>query len=110
MRVLVADDFPLVRDGLAGALVRDPDIEVVGLAVDGVDALEKARALDPEPDPEVAASDPPPVDAVPRSAPPEPPPAEPAAEAPLDDARAVGILTGVLDDLGAAHHRPFSRG
>jgi DNA-binding NarL/FixJ family response regulator len=48
MRVLVADDFPLVRDGLAGALVRDPDIEVVGLAVDGVDALEKARALRPD--------------------------------------------------------------
>jgi DNA-binding NarL/FixJ family response regulator len=48
MRVLVADDFPLVRDGLAAALVRDPDIEVVGLAVDGVDALEKARALRPD--------------------------------------------------------------
>ena len=73
-------------------------------------APEPPRAQDPEPDPEVAAPNPPPVDAVPQSAPPEPPPAEPAAEAPLDDARAVGILTGVLDDLGAAHHRPFSRG
>ena len=48
MRVLVADDFPLVRDGLAAALVRDPNIEVVGLAVDGLDALEKARSLRPD--------------------------------------------------------------
>ena len=30
--------------------------------------------------------------------------------APLDDDRAHEILTGVLDDLGSAHHRPFSRG
>ncbi len=39
-----------------------------------------------------------------RSAP-EPPPAAPA----LDGERAEGTLTGVLDTLGAAHHRPFSR-
>jgi hypothetical protein len=26
-----------------------------------------------------------------------------------DPSRTVAILTGVLDDLGAAHHRPFSR-
>lgn len=42
--------------------------------------------------------------------------AEPPTPAPtgdddeqLDADRAVAILTGVLDDLGAAHHRPFSR-
>ena len=29
--------------------------------------------------------------------------------APLDAERAEAILTGVLDDLGSAHHRPFSR-
>ena len=66
-------------------------------------APEPPPAPDREPEPEVAALE--------VAAPdPPPPPAEPAAEAPLDDARAVGILTGVLDDLGAAHHRPFSRG
>jgi hypothetical protein len=44
---------------------------------------------------------------------PEPAPAEPdppAAPAPaLDEERAQATLTGVLDTLGAAHHRPFSR-
>jgi len=49
------------------------------------------RPLDPEPDPDEA---------------PEPAPAATA----LDGDRATAILTGVLDDLGAAHHRPFSRG
>jgi hypothetical protein len=47
------------------------------------------------------------------------PPSEPAPAAdlpnenepgPLDADRAEAILVGVLDDLGAAHHRPFSRG
>jgi hypothetical protein len=66
-----------------------------------------AEPAPPEPP---RAPDPPPVAAVPQSAPPEPPPGEPAAGAPLDAARAVGILTGVLDDLGAARHHPFSRG
>lgn len=47
-KVLVADDFPLVRDGFAVALERDPDITVVGFAVDGVDALDQARALAPD--------------------------------------------------------------
>ena len=34
---------------------------------------------------------------------------EPSRAAPLDAERAEAILTGVLDDLGSAHHRPFSR-
>lgn len=37
----------------------------------------------------------------------EPPPG--ADEEASDDANATAILTRVLDDLGAAHHRPFSR-
>jgi hypothetical protein len=49
---------------------------------------------DPEPEPLVAAEP---------EAEPEPGPA------PLDAERAEAILTGVLDDLGSAHHRPFSR-
>ena len=47
-KVLVADDFPLVREGFAAALARDPSIRVVGFAVDGVDALEQTRALQPD--------------------------------------------------------------
>jgi DNA-binding NarL/FixJ family response regulator len=47
-KVLVADDFPLVRDGFAAALARDPSIKVVGFAEDGVDALDKTRALQPD--------------------------------------------------------------
>jgi hypothetical protein len=40
---------------------------------------------------------------------PRPEPTEPPEHAaPSVDAEAV--LAGVLDDLGAAHHRPFSRG
>jgi hypothetical protein len=35
---------------------------------------------------------------------------EPPVPASLDAGRAEAILVGVLDDLGAAHHRPFSRG
>jgi hypothetical protein len=38
---------------------------------------------------------------------PQPPP-PPQIKA-LDSERTVAILTEVLDDLGAAHHRPFSR-
>jgi hypothetical protein len=41
---------------------------------------------------------------------PEPPAVDAEAEPPvLDDERAAAILNGVLDALGAAHHRPFSR-
>jgi hypothetical protein len=43
---------------------------------------------------------------------PAPAPVEPAREAGaagLDPGRALAILTGVLDDLGSARHRPFSR-
>ncbi len=66
----------------------------------------------PEPEPEPVAFEPEPI-AEPEPAPqpiPEPqlqPAAEPAGIAP-DEAQAV--LDGVLDTLGAAHHRPFSRG
>lgn len=39
---------------------------------------------------------------------PVPAPTPPAAAA-ADDGRTAAILSDVLDDLGAAHHRPFSR-
>jgi CheY-like chemotaxis protein len=48
IRVLVADDHAVVRQGLVQTLGRDAGLEVVGEAVDGRDAVEKARALRPE--------------------------------------------------------------
>ena len=47
-RVLVADDFPLVREALAAALRRHPEIEVVGMAADGIEALELAHEHEPD--------------------------------------------------------------
>ena len=47
-RVLVADDQPLVRAGLAEILSTDPDLEVVGTAADGHEALELAIQLRPD--------------------------------------------------------------
>ena len=46
--MVVADDFPLVRDGLVRALDSDPGIEVVGQAEDGAHALELAQQLNPD--------------------------------------------------------------
>lgn len=48
IRVLVADDHSIVRSGLAALLHDDPDVEVIGEAVDGVMALEMSRRLKPD--------------------------------------------------------------
>ena len=40
IRVLIADDQPLVRDGSGMILDAQPDIEVVGQAADGREAVE----------------------------------------------------------------------
>src|SRR5215210_228974 len=48
IRVVVADDFPLVRDAVADALDRDPGIDVVGRAADGAEALRMVAAHDPD--------------------------------------------------------------
>lgn len=43
IRVLIADDEPMIRAGVRAVLATDPDIEVVAEAVDGHDAVELAR-------------------------------------------------------------------
>jgi RNA polymerase sigma factor (sigma-70 family) len=48
VRVLVADDQALVRAGFRKILEGDPDIEVVGEAGDGDEAIELTRSLDPD--------------------------------------------------------------
>jgi len=46
--VLLADDHALFRDGLISLLSMQDEIEVVGIASDGQEALEKARELMPD--------------------------------------------------------------
>ena len=48
IRVLVADDHPIVRAGIVGLLSAAADIEVVGEAVDGLDAVRLAGSLEPD--------------------------------------------------------------
>jgi DNA-binding NarL/FixJ family response regulator len=47
VRLLIADDHPLVRQALRGMLEREPDIEIVGEAGNGREAVDLCRALDP---------------------------------------------------------------
>lgn len=47
IRLLIADDQQLMRDGLASLLGIQEGIEIVGLAENGQDAIEKARTLAP---------------------------------------------------------------
>ncbi|MBV9451729.1 MAG: response regulator transcription factor [Streptosporangiaceae bacterium] len=48
VRVLVVDDQQLIREGIASLLSIQPGITVVGMASDGVEAVERAIALDPD--------------------------------------------------------------
>ncbi len=48
IRVLIADDHTIVRTGLRLLLEAEPDIDVVGEAVDGKEALELAATLHPQ--------------------------------------------------------------
>lgn len=48
IRVLLADDQPLVRAGLSGLLGAEPDLEVVAAAKDGQEAVDLAHALRPD--------------------------------------------------------------
>jgi DNA-binding NarL/FixJ family response regulator len=48
IRVLIADDHTIVRQGLVGILKGSPDIEVVAEAADGAEAVEKAGKTKPD--------------------------------------------------------------
>ncbi len=48
IRVLIADDQPVVRDGLAMLLGLIDDVEIVATAADGIEAVERARAQRPD--------------------------------------------------------------
>jgi DNA-binding NarL/FixJ family response regulator len=48
IRVVVADDQGLVRAGLCSILATQPDIEVVGEAADGAEAVRRVRELEPD--------------------------------------------------------------
>jgi DNA-binding NarL/FixJ family response regulator len=48
IRVLVADDHAILREGVRALLSATEDIEVAGEAADGLQAVELARSLDPD--------------------------------------------------------------
>lgn len=48
LRTLIVDDEPLARDGIRMHLAREPDVEIVGEAADGVQAVEAIQALRPD--------------------------------------------------------------
>jgi len=48
IRILIADDHAIVREGLRALIGTKPDMELVGEAADGVEAVLKARSLRPD--------------------------------------------------------------
>jgi len=48
VRLLIADDHPVVRDGLSGMFAADPGFAVLGEAGDGAEAVRLAQALRPD--------------------------------------------------------------
>ncbi len=48
IRVMLADDHPVVLEGMAAIVAREPDMEVVGLAYDGLQAVDLYRGLRPD--------------------------------------------------------------
>ena len=48
IKILIADDHPVVREGLIAMLSREVDFKVVGEAKDGAEAVNKAKELSPD--------------------------------------------------------------
>jgi len=48
IRVLLADDHGIIRDGLGRLIAGLEDVDLVGTASDGAEAVERARALEPD--------------------------------------------------------------
>ena len=48
VRIVIADDHPIFRDGLRRLLEAEPDLKVMGEASDGAEAVKLARTLKPE--------------------------------------------------------------
>jgi DNA-binding NarL/FixJ family response regulator len=48
IRLLIADDHPVVRDGLSGMFAADPGFEVLGEAADGAEAVRLAQQVRPD--------------------------------------------------------------
>jgi YesN/AraC family two-component response regulator len=51
IKVLICDDHEIVRTGLRMLLLAEDDIEIIGEAAFGMEAVEKAKALHPDVDP-----------------------------------------------------------
>jgi DNA-binding NarL/FixJ family response regulator len=48
LRILIADDHPAMRDGLARAIAQESNMTVVGAVADGVEAVKQFNALHPD--------------------------------------------------------------
>lgn len=48
IRVVIVDDHPVVREGLAGMLASQPDLVIVGQAAGGAEAVALSRQLQPD--------------------------------------------------------------
>lgn len=48
IRVLIVDDHPLMRQAIRTAIIVEPDLQIAGEASNGQEAIERARALQPD--------------------------------------------------------------
>ena len=48
IRIMVVDDHPLLREGVAALIATEPDLQLVAVAADGREAIEQFRAMRPD--------------------------------------------------------------